>query len=416
MKYPYDQVKMKFWPASLTLAPLAFAGLLLFLAVEIGRHSLGDALSESDPALSTVLDPTQSEARLSISDALLSNNSSKIDEAASEARDALRADPLSPGALTLLARANEQIGDRDRTLRLMTLASRVNPRDSAAQFWLLSYDLQTTDVAEAMKRIDIILRGQKRQDIERLDPILATILTREPYRLAYAKLLLTDPPWRARTDLIRHSTDPSALAYLVTELQAIGPGPTEKELQVVLGMLTDAGMFDEAHDIWLRTIPPDRSKEADLLYNHDFRYPLPNLAFDWAFAPVPNPRVRFESQAGGQVMNVDFFGGRANLAPVSHLLNLAPGTYRFQGRERAQALQNERGLHWRIACIEEGENLGTTEPLNGDSPWRTFEVDFTVPKGRCFYQILILELPARAKLETQVVGGVSYAGLDLQPK
>jgi hypothetical protein len=207
------------------------------------------------------------------------------------------------------------------------------------------------------------------------------------------------------------------LANLVAELQALGPGPTEKELQVVLSRLTQDGMFDEAHDIWIRSLPLERREEADLLYNQGFRYQLTNLPFDWVIAPVPNAMVRFDIQAGARVMNVDFFGGRVKFEHVSHLLNLAPGPYRFQGRERAQALQNERGLQWRIACIDgEGENLGTTGPLRGDTPWRPFAVDFTVPTGKCPYQNLILELRARAELETEVVGRVSYADLDLQPK
>ena len=161
----------------------------------------------------------------------------------------------------------------------------------------------------------------------------------------------------------------------------------------------------------------ERREEADLLYNQSFRYQLTNLPFDWVIAPVPNAVVRFDTQAGAQVMNVDFFGGRVKFEHVSHLLNLAPGSYRFQGRERAQALQNERGLQWRIACADgEGENLGTTDPLNGDIAWRPFAVEFTVPTGKCFYQYLVLELRARAALETEVVGRVSYADLDLQPK
>ena len=216
--------------------------------------------------------------------------------------------------------------------------------------------------------------------------------------------------------LMRDSTDLSGLANLVAELQALGPGPTERELQLVLNKLIDGGMFDEAHDIWIRSLPPERREEADLLYNQSFRYQLTNLPFDWVITPVPNAAVRFDNQAGAQVMNVDFFGGRVNFEHVSHLLNLAPGSYRFQGRERAQALQNERGLQWRIACADgEGENLGTTDPLNGDTAWRPFAAEFTVPTGKCFYQYLVLELRARAALETEVVGSVSYADLDLQP-
>jgi hypothetical protein len=397
---------------------LGFVGVLLVLGVEIVRHSLGDFLSDTNPALSIVVDPTQFGARLSVSETLLAGNPPKIDEAVAGAQQALGANPLFPGALILLASASERVGDEDRTSRLMTLASRVNLRNLRAQLWLLSQNLRAANVDSALRGIDVILRGQNRIVIlnGHLGSALAPIIAREPYRLAYAKLLLTNPPWRPLTDLIRASTDLSALANLFAELQALGPGPTERELQVVLNMLTDGGMFDEAHDLWIRSLPPDRREEADLLYNEGFRYPITNLPFDWVITPIPNATVRFNSQAIGKVMDVDFFGGRVKFEHVSHLLNLAPGSYRFEGRERAQALKNERGLEWRIACADdEGENLGTTDPLSGDTPWRLFSVDFTVPTGKCFYQYLVLELRARAALETEVAGRVSYADLGLQP-
>jgi hypothetical protein len=421
---PYDSAdpsfagRMKSWPVLLVLGRFGFVGLLLVLGVEIVRHSVGDILSNDNPGLSILVDPAQYGARLSVSETLLAENPPKIDEALASARQALSTNPFLPGALTLLARESEKTGDEDLTRRLMTLASQLNLRDLSAQLWLLSYDLRVNYVDSALRRIDVILRGQNRKVIEdHLDSALAPIIAQEPYRLAYAKLLLANPPWRYLTDLIRHSTDLSGLTNLFAELQALGSGPTQKELQVGLNMLIQHGMFDEAHDIWMRSLPPERGEEADLLYNHGFRYQLTNLPFDWVIEPVPNAMVRFDSQANEQIMNVDFFGGRVKFEHVSHLLNLAPGSYRYQGRERAQALQNDRGLQWIISCADgEGESLGTTEPLNGDIAWRPFAVDFTVPTGKCFYQYLVLVLRARAALETEVVGRVSYADLDLRPK
>ena len=414
---PSIRIKVKSRWVLLALSQLGLVGLLL-LGIEIVRHSLGDVLSDENPALSIIIDPTQYGARLSLSETLLAGNPPKIGEAVSGARQALGTNPLSAGALTLLARASQQGGDEESTRRLMTLASRVNLRALSAQLWLLREDLRVTNVNSALQQIDIIQRGQNWSVIDRLSQAaLAQIVTREPYRLAFAKLLLTNPPWRPLTVLIRDSTDLSGLTNLIAELQALEPGPTERELQLVLNKLVDGGMFDEAHDIWMRSLPPEHRDETDLLYNQSFRYQLTNLPFDWVIASVPNAAVRFDNQAGAQIiMNVDFFGGRVKFAHVFHLLNLAPGSYRFRGRERAQALQNERGLQWRIACADgEGESLGTTDPLNGDTAWRPFAVEFTIPTGKCFYQYLVLELRARAALETEVVGSVSYADLDLRP-
>jgi hypothetical protein len=127
--------------------------------------------------------------------------------------------------------------------------------------------------------------------------------------------------------------------------------------------------------------------------------------------------ARVELENDEQVLNTEFFGGRVKFEHVSHLLNLAAGTYRFGGRERSQGLQNERGLRWRISCVRDTtETLGTTEPLDGDVPWREFGVDFVVPTGKCFYQTLVLELPARVALETEIRGRVSYGALDLRAK
>src|SRR5579863_4696138 len=88
-------------------ARLIFVGLLLALGVSILRHSLGDLWSEDDPALSVVIDPTQANARLTVSERLMAD-SSKTTDAIVGAREVLRYNPLLPEALTLLARASEQ--------------------------------------------------------------------------------------------------------------------------------------------------------------------------------------------------------------------------------------------------------------------------------------------------------------------
>ena len=176
-------------------------------------------------------------------------------------------------------------------------------------------------------------------------------------------------------------------------------------------------MFDEAHDAWLRSLPPEHREEADLLYNAQFRYPITNLPFDWVIAPVPHAAAQVDTQNDTRVLNAEFFGGRVNFEHVSHLLNLAPGAYRFEGRERSQNLQNEQGLRWRIFCIgDTSDTLGATDLVSGEIPWREFGMEFVVPTGECLYQKLVLELPARTALETEIRGRVSYADLDLRMK
>ena len=108
---------VEFPQAFVSLARLAFVGLLLALGVSILRHSLGDLWSEADPALSIAIDPTQASARVAVSERLMAD--SKITDATVGAREALRHNPLLPQALTLLARSSEQEGDIDRATQLM---------------------------------------------------------------------------------------------------------------------------------------------------------------------------------------------------------------------------------------------------------------------------------------------------------
>jgi hypothetical protein len=406
-------------PALIIIGRLAFATVLLVLGLEIVRFALSDRLSDADPALSLVLDPTQSRARVAISHRLLVSNVAKIDEAIAGARVALSDNPLSPEALTLLAQASKQNREKDRTFQLMMLASRINSRDLRSQLWLLNQDLRDANVDSALARLDTLFRGQSPEVLDQLAPELPPILTREPYRSGYVKLLQTNPPWRSVwfVDLLRRSADLSGLDNLFAELQAGEQGPTEKELDVFLRRMTEAGMFDEAHDAWLRALPSDRGE--DLLYNAQFHYPLTGLPFDWVIEPASNAKAEIatETENDTRVLNVQFLGGRVKFEHVSHLLNLEPGAYRFEGRERLQELQNERGLRWRIFCVgETTDTLGTTALANGEIAWREFGMDFIVPAGKCYYQKLVLELPAQTAPETEIRGRASYADLDLQMK
>ena len=293
----------KLSPAFIAIGRMAFVALLLALGVEIVRFSLGDLLSGDDPELSIIVDPTQTGARVAVSRRLMTSDLSKTDEALAGAREALRDNPLTPEALTLLARASDQKGDEDRASQLMILASRVNPKDLRSQLWLLNQDLRSARVDAALERIDVLLRSQSGQVIDQLATALTPLLMGEPYRSAYVKLLRTNPPWRPVwfVDLIRRSTDLTGLNYLFGELQAAEQGPTEKELEAFLMRLTEAGLLDEAHDAWMRSLPLERRDEADLLYNAHFNYPLTNLPFEWVITPVPRALAQVDTQNSARV-------------------------------------------------------------------------------------------------------------------
>jgi hypothetical protein len=399
------------WPALIAL--------LAFLAVGTVRFALGDLLSGSDPKLSLVFDPSQSGARVAVSKRLFLEDASRFEDAITGARQALADNPFSPDAFTLLARASQEKGDNGEAALLMTWASEIDRRDLESQLWLLDQDLRNARTPEALERVDILLRGQPPQVLDRLTPTLAPILTSEAYRSGFGALLRANPPWRSfwLRQMLAHSDDLSGLNKLFDSMQAEDNPPTAAELAAFLNRFVGAGLFDQAYIAWTKALPLQRLGKQDYLYNARFRYPLTNLPFDWVFASTPQALIAVKTTNEARILNVDFFGGRVAFDPASHLLKLAPGPYRFSGQERSESLQNDRGLRWRLFCAAKpAETLGTTELMTGETLWREFDVDFVVPQQDCSFQKLVLELPARVALETEILGRVFYRDLDIRPR
>src|SRR5277367_739600 len=169
------------FPATPRVFPRAAAAFIVMLmtalALTVIRFGAGEMLSVSNPALALWFDPSQSDARVTLALSQWLGNVDRGDEAISEAREALADSPLSPGALTLLARVSEHNSDPAKAAALMQLASRVDQRNLEAQLWLLNQDIKNARIPEVLRRIDVLLRGQSVQVTDRLQSALAPVLT-----------------------------------------------------------------------------------------------------------------------------------------------------------------------------------------------------------------------------------------------
>jgi len=408
--------------ASAAAAPWATAAAIVFfigMAVTIIRLGAAEVLAAPDPALALWFDPGESDARVTLSQRRWLEDEENVDEAAAGAREALAYSPLLPGALTLLGQLSDHKGDPSKAAALMQWASRVDQRSLEAQLWLLNQDIKEARIPDALRRMDVLFRGQDQEVREKLVQMLAPILTSGAYQASLVALLRTVPTWRSRflAALAASAKDLAGLDRLYAALRTTDNPPTAVEMDSFLTRLLTEERFDEAYLAWTQSLAVDRLSKLGYLYNARFQYTISNSPFDWVFLPVNGALARAEIENGRRILNVDFFGSRVAFQHVSHLLSLPPGSYTFSGQERSQNLQNERGLQWRITCVgKNGATLGATELMVGDTPWREFGVGFEVPADNCGYQNLILELPARTAIETEIVGGASYANLEITPK
>jgi hypothetical protein len=88
----------------------------------------------------------------------------------------------------------------------------------------------------------------------------------------------------------------------------------------------------------------------------------------------------------------------------------------LSGNERAQSLRTDRGLRWRLYCLEDAETpIAVTSGLRGEEPWRAFAVDFTIPEN-CRAQNLQMEHPARGAVESEIAGSASFTGIAIESR
>lgn len=401
-------------PPARVAAPLL---LVCLLGWGIFSHAAADLLGAYDPRAALFWDGANPAALTTLAqEELGKSGDSHFHAAADYAAQLVSRDPLAPGALSLYGSATARLGETERAERILRVAAAHLPIDLIAHGWLYEHALKKGDLFEALAELDILLRGRPFLT-SRIGPSVQALLgTDAAAETGFARLLSTQPPWRPSllAYLSNAVKDPDALVRLFGRLQASAAPPSAEEMRPYLKRLARDGRMDQAYLAWLDHLPPDRLSHLGLLYNNRFQYPISNLPFDWVFAPVSGASVEVLADEKGPSLSVEFYGARVSFAHVTHLLVLPPGEYSFSGSAKTENLDNERGLRWRIYCAgSPGESLATTDLLRKTTPWSSFHVNFSVPPAGCAAQGLVLEIPARIALETQVSGSARYSNLSI---
>jgi hypothetical protein len=266
-----------------------------------------------------------------------------------------------------------------------------------------------------MAALDAIIRAHP-EIVEGLATNMAPLLDDPTITAALATAFSRDPPWRSLIVgvIVRQNRNPEGILRLFARLQDLPGGLTGSEFRSFLAGLIASGRYEQAYLAWLNGLPPARLSTLGFLYNGHFQYPITNTPFDWTLAPAPGTEIEIGDGDKGRSLDVGFLGGDVDFKNVTHDLMLNPGHYALEGLVRADHLSSERGLRWRVACVEHpDDSIGTSDLVSGDMPWRAFSAPFEVPETDCRAQILRLELPARTARERVVSGVVSFAALGI---
>jgi hypothetical protein len=166
------------------------------------------------------------------------------------------------------------------------------------------------------------------------------------------------------------------------------------------------GQFDQAYADWLDALTvADAEKAVPYVYNGSFEEPSYRGPFAWTLADRRVADVDIVDASGhGRVLKVEFAGRRVGTSLAKQLLVLSPGEYVLSAAVKADRIDNERGVWWRLTCADDSKQvLAATERVSGSSDWSTVSEQFVVP-DTCGAEWLTFDLAARVAREQSVSG------------
>jgi hypothetical protein len=332
-------------------------------------------------------------------------------------QQALQANPLDRGPLyklTALARAE---GKQKQADELILLAADRSLRDFKALADALPILLARHDFAGVLYRIDGLARSQPEQ-MPKLLPVLVALAEAQESRSALVAVLAQNPPWRPK--LVAHLVKEAkrlAIAYsLLADLRNTAAAPTTDEVRALLTGYIKNHDYETGYFVWLDFLTDVELRKVSHIFDGGFGLDPKNLLFDWTYKPMQNVDLRISPRSTtnvtDRVLSIDFINPRLRFANLFQLLQLSPGAYVFSGEVKAEYKPIDTGLVWRLYCIGDQEKLlaQTSRPRQVGG-WTSFELELEIPANGCHTQRLQLELDARAVLDRQLTGRVSYDNL-----
>jgi hypothetical protein len=392
-------------------------GGLGWIGWQIIGNTIADTRASTDPevALGWRSDLPSALVALSENKLASANTDQDLNEVSTLAKQALIASPVAAGAVRTIGLAEDKKGDATEARRLMDSAGKQSLRDTLAQAWLYDRDVADDQPSAAIARADTILRSHPELG-DKLFPAMAKVASEPAGTEALVDLLATDPPWRSRLLSALPQLAPPSVTYGVLSGLQSGPhSPSPSETEPYIDQLVSSGQVQSAYLAWLHFLRSGATQAVSYAYNGDFELPISGQPFDWVISEVAGARterVDTGDPQRGHAIRVTFANTRVQYHHLSKLMVLPPGHYELSGLAKADKLDNERGMTWRVYCAGgDKKMIAETPRISGTQPWQKFDAAFDVPADGCDGQWLTLELAARVALEQQVGGEIWYDDL-----
>lgn len=334
---------------------------------------------------------------------------------------ALRNDPLDRTALKNLIVLWRSQDEAEMAERLAVLAGDRSLRDLRAQAEVLDILLARKDYAAALYRLDALMRAQPERKPD-LIKIAALFAEADESRPALVAAISGNPPWRQDliTSIMNGPNGPAIAYGIFSELRKNGKHASYAELRALISKLIARRDYDTAYFVWLDFLSPQELRKAANVYDGAFELDARNMLFGWNFEKLKNTDIRLvprSTSTTDRMLRVEFMNPSERFQNVSQILRLAPGLYNFSGEMKAERLETEVGLVWRIYCMGEKENvIAATGKLFASSTWAPIELPFEIPAENCAAQRLRLEVASRSALDHRITGQVYFDNFQIKSR
>ena len=327
-------------------------------------------------------------------------------------RGVIRENPGEVAALLMVARDLEGEGKAAEAERAYLAALELAPLDRDVLALAASFFLRRDDARgiEILGRLATHVPAAREGAFAALREAMAA-RRQQP---AVASLFSADPAWLGAfiADACARGVDPAL--YVPMLLRKAGTAAALPQAGCAIDRLRAAGRWDEAYQLWLNTLPPERLKQVGFVFNGGFEHAVSGAGFDWTLQPRPERETGHVAEAafaqggsGKRALRVAYNGRRQSGVPAIQYLVLPPGAYELSGLARPQGIVAPRGIQWSIRCANAKQaRLASSERFLGSSEWRRFTMEAHIDAS-CPAQTLQLE-PAVDEGAAAFVSGVAW--------
>lgn len=313
--------------------------------------------------------------------------------------EALAVDPSYGRAMSLYVRNYQNLSETQRAEQAANYAVQLWPAHSFVRRELFSFWDSLDNKEKMMEQLNVLLLRQPSQwTRSEIYKLLDTWVEDPKNRQLLLPYLITPPSWWESyfSHLAHQKGSLDQLEFLYQRRLRKGKAPlSEREISVLVSKLTREKQWRRAYRIWSESLSDELKKYNNGIFDGGFESAEKNSFFTWNLQRSKTFDAKIATSygvSGRRALWVKFKQKKpVNFKGVFQRVSLPSGNVTISMKARVDGSIGEKGLKWRLRCINNNQLLGESKAFISRDPWRETEFDAVIPTEDCEVQMLRLE-------------------------